>query len=158
MNSAMTYEITTTSSEATKSAARRLSQCLQGGEVIELVSDLGGGKTTFVQGLAEGLGYTGPVTSPTFTLSNAYALEGGRQLHHYDLYRLSEGGVLADELVEDMADADIITVIEWPAVAEASLPEDHLTITIEVTSDTGRRLVFTSAGPKSAKIIEEISA
>ncbi|GAC1373191.1 MAG: tRNA (adenosine(37)-N6)-threonylcarbamoyltransferase complex ATPase subunit type 1 TsaE [Candidatus Saccharimonadales bacterium] len=154
----MTYEITTTNSEATKLAAQSLSRYLSGGEVIELTSDLGGGKTTFVQGLAAGLAYEGQVTSPTFTLSNSYRLEGGLELHHYDLYRLSEGGVLGDELAEDLADPQVITVIEWPAVAGARLPEDHLTINIEVTGDTDRRLTFTSGGARSAKVIEELNA
>ena len=158
MNSAMTYEITTTNYEATQSVAQRLSRFLRGGEVIELISDLGGGKTTFVQGIANGLGYFEPVTSPTFTLSNAYVLESGLELHHYDLYRLSEGGVLGDELAEDLSDPNIITVIEWPEVAGAKLPEDRLTIAIEPTGDLQRRLKFTAGGPISERLIQGLSA
>lgn len=126
--------------------------------MIELISDLGGGKTTFVQGLAAGLGYDGPVTSPTFTLSNEYQLGSGLALHHYDLYRLSEGGVLGDELAEDLSDDKVITVIEWPAVAGARLPEDRLTVAIEVTGDTERRLSFTSGGPVSDALIQGLSS
>ena len=158
MNSAMTYEITTTNSEATQSVGSRLSRLLRGGEVIELISDLGGGKTTFVQGLAAGLGYTGAVTSPTFTLSNIYQLEDGRQIHHYDLYRLSTGGVVADELSEDIGEPGIITVIEWAGAAEDELPADSLRVTLEVTGETDRRLSFASAGPKSETIIKGLSA
>jgi len=158
MNSDMTYVITTTNSEGTQSAALRLSRFLSGGEVIELTSDLGGGKTTFVQGLAAGLGYKDAVTSPTFTLGNIYELPAGLQLHHYDLYRLNEGGVLAEELLEDFSDPHVITVIEWAGVAEAQLPADRLVVTFEVTGDTGRRLVFTAGGPKSAAIIKELAS
>ncbi|HEX3082281.1 MAG TPA: tRNA (adenosine(37)-N6)-threonylcarbamoyltransferase complex ATPase subunit type 1 TsaE [Candidatus Saccharimonadia bacterium] len=158
MNSAMTYEISTTSSEATQVAARRLSQLLLGGETLELVSDLGGGKTTFVQGLAAGLGYKGLVTSPTFTLSNIYELPDGRELHHYDLYRLTEGGVLADELAEDLDDPKIITVIEWPGLAEHELPKDRLTLTLEVTGEDDRKLVFSAGGPESQRLLEELAA
>jgi tRNA threonylcarbamoyladenosine biosynthesis protein TsaE len=126
--------------------------------VIELISDLGGGKTTFVQGLAAGLGYTGAVTSPTFTLSNIYQLASGLELHHYDLYRLSEGGVLADELMEDLANPKMITIIEWPSITDDRLPADRLTVTIEVTGDTERRLDFAGGGRVSTGIIRELSA
>jgi len=125
--------------------------------VVELASDLGGGKTTFVQGLARALGYTGAVTSPTFTLSNIYALPDGREIHHYDLYRLGEAGVVGAELGEDIGEPTIITVIEWAGVAETRLPADHLTIRFEVTSDTGRKLIFSGSGPLSDKIVHQLS-
>jgi tRNA threonylcarbamoyladenosine biosynthesis protein TsaE len=154
----MTYETTTSNFEATQSVARRLSRFLPAGMTVELVSDLGGGKTTFVQGLAAGLGYAGAVTSPTFTISNIYQLSSGVELHHYDLYRLSESGIMADELAEDLADPQIITVIEWAGLAEHQLPADRLTLSLEATGDTGRRLTFAGGGPRSNKIIEELSA
>ena len=154
----MTIDITTSNAEETKSVARRLSGCLTGGEVIVLLSDLGGGKTTFTQGLMLGLGYTGPVTSPTFTLSNIYPLSGGLFVHHYDLYRLSEGGVVASELAEDIALPNIITVIEWPAAAEQVLPADRLNIVFEPISDTGRKLQLTGSGPISNRLVNELKA
>lgn len=126
--------------------------------MIELVSDLGGGKTTFVQGLAAGLGYKGTVTSPTFTLSNIYELPNHQELHHYDLYRLGEGGVLAEELAEDFEDSQIITVIEWAEVVYGQLPADRLTIQFEVTGDTARRLTFTAGGPASETIVKGLSS
>ncbi len=131
---------------------------MKGGEVIELISDLGGGKTTFVQGLAAGLGYEGAVTSPTFTLGNVYRIGSNLQIHHYDLYRLGEGGVLADEIAEDIGDPSIITIIEWASVAEAQLPPDRLRINFEVTADTQRQLSFSSGGPVSGAIIKELDA
>jgi tRNA threonylcarbamoyladenosine biosynthesis protein TsaE len=154
----MTYETTTTDSEGTQAAAQRLSRLLSGGETIELVSDLGGGKTTFVQGLAAALGYKGAVTSPTFTLSNIYELPDKRELHHYDLYRLGVGGVLADVLAEDVGDPHVITIIEWAGVARDQLPADCLRIEFEVTSDTGRRLIFTASGPVSEAIVKGLAA
>jgi tRNA threonylcarbamoyl adenosine modification protein YjeE len=107
----MTCAISTTSSEATQAVARRLGKLLHGGELIELSSDLGGGKTTFTQGLAQGLGYDGEVTSPTFTLSQIYRVSDDLELHHYDLYRLGETGVVGDELAEDLTDPHLVTVI-----------------------------------------------
>ena len=158
MNSAMTYEISTDDSAATQALAHRLSLFLAGGEVIELTSDLGGGKTTFVQGLAQGLGYSGAVTSPTFTLSNVYELAGGRRLHHYDLYRLGEAGIVGSELMEDIAEPGDITVIEWPGLVEAGLPDDRLTITFEATGENRRLITFKSAGPVSQAIVERLKS
>lgn len=129
---------------------------LRGGETIELASDLGGGKTTLVQGLAEALGYDSPVTSPTFTLSNIYKLSDGRELHHYDLYRLNEGGVVGQELAEDLADPNVINVIEWGGVVNDELPADRLRIELEVTGDTERVLKLASSGPVSDRLVKEL--
>ena len=125
--------------------------------MIELISDLGGGKTTFVQGIAKGLGYNGAVTSPTFTLSNVYQLGRDLEVHHYDLYRLAEGGVLADEIAEDIGDDGIITIIEWAGVAEAQLPSDRLRVSFEVTGDTERSLTFSAGGPVSRALIQGLA-
>lgn len=149
----MTYDVTTTSSEATQAVAAKLAPHLKGGEVVELSSDLGGGKTTFVQGLAAALGYHGAVTSPTFALSQIYALPSGLELHHYDLYRLAEGGIVGEELAEDMADPQVVTLIEWGGVVESGLPADRLHITLEPVADTARRLVFKSGGPVSERLL-----
>jgi len=128
-----------------------------GGDVIELISDLGGGKTTFVQGLAHGLGYKGPVTSPTFTLSQVYRLHSPLELHHYDLYRLGQSGAVGDELAEDLHDPAIITVIEWADIAKHDLPADRLRVHFEVTSNTGRKLKFSAGGPRSEHILETLN-
>jgi tRNA threonylcarbamoyladenosine biosynthesis protein TsaE len=154
----MTYEISTTGSEATQAVAGRLAKLLRGGEVIELASDLGGGKTTFVQGLARGLGYDGEVASPTFTLSRVYNVSGGRELHHYDFYRLGDSGIVGSELADNLGDPAIITVIEWAGVVEASLPADRLHINFEVTGDTDRLLKFSSRGPASDRLITGLKA
>lgn len=136
--------------------ARRLSHHLKGGEAIELVSDLGGGKTTFVQGLAHGLGYSGEVSSPTFTLSHSYRINPNLELHHYDLYRLGQGGIVGEELAEDLRDPQVITVIEWAGIVEHELPQDRLKIAFTVTGDTDRKLTFSSGGPISDQIIQGI--
>jgi tRNA threonylcarbamoyladenosine biosynthesis protein TsaE len=154
----MTYEISTTNSEGTQDVAARLAKLLQGGEVIELASDLGGGKTTFVQGLVRGLGYDGEVTSPTFTLSREYKLADGTELHHYDLYRLGQSGAVGDELAEDLGAPGIITVIEWAGIVKDDLPADHLKIEFAITGDTGRRLMLTSGGPVSDRLLKGLKA
>jgi tRNA threonylcarbamoyladenosine biosynthesis protein TsaE len=154
----MTYEVTTTSPLETQGVATRLAKLLSGGETIELVSDLGGGKTTFVQGLASALSYNGRVTSPTFALSNIYRLETELEIHHYDLYRLASGGVVGEELAEDIADPNVITVIEWAGIAGAKLPADRLTVRFTVTGDTDRAINLTAGGPISAQIIKGLAS
>lgn len=152
----MTYTTTTTDSAATQSLARKLAAHLQGGDVIELISDLGGGKTTFTQGLAAGLGYVGPVTSPTFTLSQIYSLPHSLELHHYDLYRLNEAGILNFELGEDVASPSVITVIEWGDIVHDVLPPNRLRVQFTMTSETARTIEVSGSGRRAAIIIESL--
>jgi tRNA threonylcarbamoyladenosine biosynthesis protein TsaE len=102
------------------------------------------------------LGYDGEVTSPTFTLSNIYRLASGLEIHHYDLYRLNEGGIVGDELSEDMGDPVIITVIEWAGAVSANLPADKLQVEIERVGDDDRLVRFLPGGSESARIVEEL--
>lgn len=121
------------------------------------MSDLGGGKTTFVRGLARGLGSTDKVSSPSFTLSNEYLVKGqtshiGR-LVHFDFYRLSEPGIMKDELAEAVADPQAVTVVEWADIVEDVLPADRLTIRIKATGANERAV--TVEYPLSLKYIVE---
>src|SRR3989337_1220075 len=85
----------TTSAIETEQLGEQIGKLLRGGELIELASDLGGGKTTMTHGLARGIGSSDPVASPTFTISREYT--GGRlHIYHYDLYRLHEFGVVGE--------------------------------------------------------------
>ena len=124
---------------------------LKGGEVIELISDLGGGKTVFVRGLARGIGSKDEVASPTFTISRVYRGKSVR-IDHYDFYRLSEPGVVKEELQESLDDKTSAVAIEWAQTVEDVLPEDRLIITIKVTGENSRQFKF-SAGPEHAKLI-----
>jgi len=150
----MIYKTLSTGPKDTADLAAKLAALLEGGEVIELASDLGGGKTTFVQALARALGYKGAVTSPTFTLSQIYSLPGGRELHHYDLYRLGEAGVVGDELAEDIGEPGVITAVEWAGVAATVFPADRLRVGITVTGDTNREFIFESTGRSSERLVK----
>jgi tRNA threonylcarbamoyladenosine biosynthesis protein TsaE len=150
----MTFKTLSTGPKDTANLAAKLAGLLRGGEVIELASDLGGGKTTFVQALAKSLGYEGQVTSPTFTLSQIYSLPDGRELHHYDLYRLNEAGVVGDELAEDVGESMVITAIEWAGIAENVLPADRLVLKITVTGENEREFELEGTGPASEKLLE----
>jgi tRNA threonylcarbamoyladenosine biosynthesis protein TsaE len=119
----------------------RIGHKLRGGEVIELLSDLGGGKTAFVRGLAKGMGSKDNVRSPSFTLSNQYHA-GKLTLHHFDFYRLQEPGIMERELAEVLEDPQAVAVIEWGGIAEAVLPSDRLTVQIKPTGETSRQLNF----------------
>lgn len=121
--------------------AQRLGEQLKGGEAIELVSDLGGGKTTFVRGLARGIGSQDQVTSPTFTVSNVY--HGTKlTLYHCDFYRLNEPGIMRQELAEMVDDPQGVTVVEWAGMVHDVLPAHKLTITISVTGEQSRHYTF----------------
>lgn len=119
----------------------RIGHKLRGGEVIELTSDLGGGKTAFVRGLAKGMGSTDPVHSPSFTLSNQYRA-GKLTLHHFDFYRLNEPGIMERELAEVLEDPQAVAVIEWGGIAETVLPPGRLVIHIKPTGETSRQFNF----------------
>lgn len=115
---------------------------LKGGECIELIGDVGAGKTTFVKGLAEGLEIDDDVQSPSFTVSRVYAARGGLRLDHYDFYRLPDAGILEYEFAESVSDSQVITVVEWAEVVHDILPEQRITITIKVTGETSRAVTI----------------
>ncbi|MDL2341730.1 MAG: tRNA (adenosine(37)-N6)-threonylcarbamoyltransferase complex ATPase subunit type 1 TsaE [Patescibacteria group bacterium] len=141
MSTAQTWQTASTSLEQSLALAAQIGAKLQGGETIELISDLGGGKTAFVRGLAAGLGSTDRVSSPSFTLTNQYTA-GDKTLHHFDFYRLSEPGVLKAELSEILTDKQNIVAIEWADIIADVLPADRLQITIRATGENSRQFNF----------------
>ncbi|MBQ3465245.1 tRNA (adenosine(37)-N6)-threonylcarbamoyltransferase complex ATPase subunit type 1 TsaE [Candidatus Saccharibacteria bacterium] len=108
--------------------------------IIELVGDVGTGKTTFVRGLAQGLNIKEPVTSPSFTISKSYALKNGGNLVHYDFYRLQDPGLMADDLQENLANPKNIVIIEWGESVNNLLPNNHLKIEIKYNEDNTREV------------------
>ena len=119
-------------------AGKAMAADVQG--VIELVGDVGVGKTTFVRGLAKGLDIKEPVTSPSFTISKSYACPDGRTLMHYDFYRLNEPGLMLDELKESLKNENNIIVIEWSDSIKELLPKKHIIINIKYNDDGSREL------------------
>lgn len=140
------WQTTSDSAEETEALAEKLGKVLKGGEVIELISDLGGGKTTFVRGLMRGLRSSDKVASPTFTLSKLYKA-GDLEVHHFDFYRLHEAGIIADELAEVAGDPKAIVVVEWADVVQHVLPPDRITLTIAQTPSGSRQLTFQCPEP-----------
>ncbi|HZU19150.1 MAG TPA: tRNA (adenosine(37)-N6)-threonylcarbamoyltransferase complex ATPase subunit type 1 TsaE [Candidatus Dormibacteraeota bacterium] len=134
-------ELVTVSAAETEAAAERLASHLHRGDLVLLVGDLGAGKTTFVRGLARGLGSPADVMSPTFQLVRIYP--GRVQLAHVDLYRLADPGELddlgLDELLEEGA-----AVVEWGERLDAPATAR---ISFEVLADDRRRLRLEEAPP-----------
>lgn len=109
--------------------------------MIELVSDLGGGKTAFVRGLVQGMGSDDHVSSPSFTLSNQYK-SNGLTLHHFDFYRLDDPGLLKQELAEILEDPKAVVAVEWAGIIKDVLPTTKLTININSTGEEDRELIL----------------
>lgn len=135
----------------------RLGGLLVGGEVIELVGDVGAGKTTLVRGLALGMGVDETVQSPSFTISRVYSAVDNRQLVHYDFYRLQDSGIMSAELAEAVSDDRNVVVVEWAGAVEHILPEDRLTIAIESPDESTRRLTIYSSGERSDILKGEVA-
>lgn len=130
---------------------------LQGGECIELVSDIGGGKTTFTRGLVRGIGSQDKVTSPTFTIGKQYTSKD-LICYHFDFYRLNDPGLVAEELAEALADEKAIKVIEWAESVTDALPKDRIIMHLDRVRDSSDerscRIVYSERYKKS---IEGIS-
>lgn len=127
----------TDSSQETEKLGEDIGSRLKGGEVIELISDLGGGKTTFTRGLVRGAGSVSHVASPTFTISKVYKASSF-DIHHFDFYRLSEAGLMEHELHDLIGDPSVVIVVEWGNIVQHVLPEKRLSIEIVQTDSEGR--------------------
>lgn len=124
--------VQTRSSEETRELAAAIAPLLVPGDVLVLSGDLGAGKTTFVQGLAKGLGIVERVTSPTFILMKEYP--GGRfPLMHLDVYRLAKIQEVIDLGIDEYLDPSYVVAVEWGDRVEPLLPQDHLNV--ELTHD-----------------------
>lgn len=109
------------------------------GMVFELVGDVGAGKTTFTRGLAEGLGVSELVTSPSFTISKRYDFGRG-ELVHYDFYRLDDPGIMRDELAEALAEPDAVVVVEWGGGVADLLPGEKVRLELALCEDGSREV------------------
>ncbi len=137
----------TTSAQQTMQLGQTIGRLLKGGEVIQLESDMGGGKTTFVKGLAKGLGSDDTIQSPTFIISAMYECANQRRLYHYDFYRLDDPGLMREQLRESVGDPTAVTVIEWGAVVADTIPAESIYIKIARDKHDDSKRLFTIAIP-----------
>ncbi len=131
-------EFLTNSPEETEKVGAALGRILTPGTVIAYRGALGAGKTAFTRGLARGLGYAEPVTSPTYTIVNEY-LGGRLPLFHFDMYRLASSDDLWDIGWDDYLDRNGVCAVEWSENVSDAL-EDAILITIHKTGETSRRI------------------
>ena len=117
--------IVSNSPAETRKIAQNLATTLSGGEIIAFYGDLGQGKTCFVTGLAEGLGFTGEVSSPTFAIINEY-LGGRLDLYHFDMYRVTDWNDLYSTGYFEYMESGGVLAVEWSENIENALPEEKL--------------------------------
>lgn len=130
----MVYESNTP--QETFELGKRLAEAAKSGQVYCLDGDLGVGKTVFTQGFARGLGITGPVNSPTFTIVQQYE-EGRLPLYHFDVYRIGDISEMDEIGYEDCFYGSGVSLIEWSELIEELLPERAVHVTIEKDLERG---------------------
>ena len=139
----------TNSPEETEQIGEQLAKRLQPGAILAYRGDLGAGKTAFTRGLARGLGYDEPVTSPTYTIVNEY-LGGRLPLFHFDMYRLGSSDELWDIGWEDYLLRGGVCAVEWSEnVADAM--EGAIIVTIEKLGEDSRKITV-EGGPELADL------
>lgn len=134
----------------------RLGRRLKGGEIIELIGDVGAGKTTLVRGIAKGMAIDEAVQSPSFTISRVYESADGLVLAHYDFYRLEEPGIMAEELADTLGDERTVVIIEWSGTVRNILSEDRLVIEITAAGESAREMKVKAGGETSRRLQEGI--
>jgi len=130
----------------------RLGGLLSDGNVICLQGDLGTGKTTLVQGVAQGWGSLDAVTSPTFVLVNVYRRPDTSQLFHLDAYRL-ESAIEAEDLDLGVLLGQGPLVIEWPERIEPALPVERFWVKLTYLAEEQREMTFTARGERYESLL-----
>lgn len=153
---ARSFDLHAASPEATRALGVRLGQAMGVGDVVGLVGPLGSGKTTFAQGMAEGLGVDPGrhVASPTFSLVNEHP--GRLPFVHADLYRVTDPAELAELGLEEAFDR-AAAALEWIDRFPGLAPPDHLTIGFAPEATGGRRLTVTASGPRSSALLNALT-
>ena len=141
-------EIESEKCEDTYMLGKLLGENCRAGEVYTLIGDLGVGKTVFTQGFAAGLGVSGPVNSPTFTIVSEYD-DGRLPFYHFDVYRIGDSEEMDEIGYEDYIYGEGVSLIEWANLIEDILPEQYTRVTIEKDLNPGldfRRITLERVG------------
>lgn len=142
---------------ATVAAATRFAACVQPGDVVALIGDLGAGKTRFVQAVGAALGASAEsIHSPTFTLIHEYPAR--IIVRHCDAYRLRRPDEFADLGLDELFGMDGIAFVEWADRVARDLPRDHLVLKLTVTGPESRSAQWSSTGPRSRALLADYCA
>ena len=139
-----TIEMKSNNPEQTRQLGERLGSALRTGDVICLQGELGAGKTTFVQGIAQGWGSLDSVSSPTFILVNAYRRAYGGQIFHMDAY-------LLDSMLAEGA-----FIVEWPERMQGLIPNERLWVEFTQSGEEERDMKFNARGKRYEALLELI--
>lgn len=129
---------------ATISYGRALAARLEPGALVYLSGDLGAGKTTLVRGILRGLGHSGSVKSPTYTLLEPYELQTFA-VYHFDFYRIGDARELEFIGIDELMDSDAVKLVEWPERGAGHIPAADVQITLQVENE-GRRIEVAVVG------------
>lgn len=151
----LTLDYSSASPDQTRRIGAQLGNALQVGDVVCLQGDLGAGKTTFVQGVAQGWGSHDSVSSPTFIIVNEYGRNDSGRLFHMDAYRL-DSQLEAEQLDLDSMLADGALLIEWPERIDGLIPPEHLWIDLAHKGEEERGMKFKAAGKRYEELLEVI--
>jgi len=143
------------SPDQTRRMGVRLGSLLKLGDIVCLCGELGAGKTTLVQGIAQGWGSADAVTSPTFVLVNNYRRADGAQMHHLDAYRL-QNEMEAEVLDLDNLMESGILLVEWPEKIRAALPDENLWLEMSWIADEQRRIFFIPHGLRYQQMVQQL--
>jgi len=148
-----TIDLISHSEAQTRRLGARLAALLAPGDVLALIGNLGTGKTRWAQGVCQGLGVTGPVISPTFTLVNEY--QGRHPVYHIDLYRIADSSEVLTFGLEDYLYGSGISLIEWAERAADFLPDSYLAVKLYHLEETKRRVVLEPYGNRFTNLLEK---
>lgn len=148
-------ELTLADEAATLQLGQDLAALIPAGFVTYLYGDLGAGKTTLVRGYLRGLGYTGNVKSPTYTLVEPYQV-GDRQVFHFDLYRLADPEELEYAGARDYFNADAVCLVEWPERGEGWLAGADLLLRLEYAGQS-RKAILTPCSEPGRRVVRQIA-
>jgi tRNA threonylcarbamoyladenosine biosynthesis protein TsaE len=152
---AHTLEFFSRSPEQTRRVGMRLGGLLRAGDIVCLQGELGAGKTTLVQGLAQGWGSLDPVSSPTFIIVNIYRRPDNGQLFHMDAYRLGSAPEAAElDLDEMLAQGSLL--VEWPELIQEILPDEHMWISCEYVAEENRQMLIRATGTRYDDLLTEL--
>ncbi len=149
-------EIVSHSSDETHALGVQLGQQAQPGDILLLIGELGAGKTTLTQGIAQGLDVAERPRSPTFVMATEY--HGRLPLYHLDLYRIDHVAELDELGLEEYLSQDGVTVVEWADRAPQAFPTDCLWISLESIDENTRRITMTADGARHMALVAALKS